>query len=222
MVARLYTADLLSEGKPVEKSVQKPKRTKKTKEVEEEIKTVEEPTPVEQVQDTPAEIAAVPVKEKKPRTEKQIAALERAKEARRLKKEQKDAEMAELKSKAEEVDRIKQEKEEAKRAKREAAKEKRKLAKLESGSVDMERQDKPKRQKAPKDENAPPAWFKSAISELKNEVAGDRTKKQLREEIKEEVAKKWKDPLVRGRLTDIQNSTAHKMYSAIFPGRRLG
>lgn len=139
-----------------------------------------------------AKVNVTAQKEKKPRTEKQIAAFEKAKETRaknqELKRLQEEKEMEEKQNELEEANRKLQELEEKKRVaneKRKASREaKRKQQELESvtatSEVEIElssRKKKPKKEEEAKsettlvekeeekkvDETVPPAWFKKYI-----------------------------------------------------------
>ena len=181
MVAQLYSADLMDIAKPVKKETKrklksKPKSVTTASEVDDDVS--------DRTADNALEIGVKPVKEKKPRSEKQIAAFEKAKETRRLKKEaahaekqaQEIAEQEKIQREVEE-ERIKNEKKQARSEKRKQAR----LAKVsqttmesipeetvespkfkcgqenhdEPETVQLESEPKPKRQRKKKQEATP-------------------------------------------------------------------
>jgi len=188
----LYVANLMDSAKPV--SVLKK---------EKKIKTVTPPESVEDVEKSEL------VEEKKPRSEKQIAAFEKAKESRRLKKEAL-IEIENQKRKDEE-DLVLKEKEmlELKAQKLLAAKEKRMLKKniLEpvlAQVVDEE----------------PPKWFKKYMTSVKleeNMVKSDRQPvKKVKLEAQDCAHKEWQNGLTRDRVKNEVDGHMNRMYSQIF------
>jgi hypothetical protein len=216
----LYSASILDMAKKVEKK-------KGKKKVEESVEPDVETAP------------APPVKEKKPRTEKQIAALERAKEARALKKE------AALKAKADEEEAISAKKTEidAKaqeiaykkiqmQEKRKAAREEKKKASGAACSIDKAvdealaatEVEKPKKKRKVVDPNEPPAWFSKYVEGVKKEeakVSGTKVSaKQVSEEAKEVATAHWNDGLTRDRVNTEVDNHMNRMYHMMFGVRR--
>ena len=223
MVAKLYTADVLSNAKPVKST--------------EPVQSPADSTP----------------KVKKPATEKQLAALAKAKEARRLKKEA--AEAAKLQAETEATNAAKQEAakaaahEEKLKARREAAKERRKQKKLEKLQQESEEQPEPAQKpiKAPehvitpepslteepkkkkprikRDPNDPPQWFTKFVEtgkqELNLQAAEKKPKKIVREEAQVDAKQQWQDGFTRDRVTNEINNHVQRMYSMMFGGRKM-
>ncbi len=206
MAPTLYAADLTSAAKPVKETVEKVKKPR-AKKVKAPVVAEEEPA---------VEPVAAPVKEKKVRTEAQIAASEKMREARRLKKETALADKAAAEKAA-------LEKEEATAAKKEALKEKRRLAREAKKSSTTDAPVSPKvskKRKADSGDTAP-VWLPKFINEIKSELMGDATVKRSKKEVQAEADEKWNDPLVRGRVVQAQDKALNQMYNAVFPGRRL-
>lgn len=190
----LYVANLMESAKPV--SVLKK---------EKKIKTV---TPPESVEDVDADVVDV-VEQKKPRTEKQIQAFEKAKETRRLKKEA----LAEIENQKlkQQDELILKEKElaEMKVLKLLAAKEKRLLKKAASVPVLAEVVDE-----------EPPKWFKKYMTSVKleeNMVKSDRQPvKKVKLEAQDCAHKEWQNGLTRDRVKNEIDGHMNRMYSQIF------
>jgi len=216
MVAKLYSADVLSTAKPVAPT---------------------EPTEVK------------PPKIKKPATEKQLAALAKAKEARRLKKEAMEA--AKLLADKQATEAAEKEvleatqKEEKLRARREAAKERRRLKKLaemqeektllkdpapqlpippptlpqQPITPDSSVTEEPKKKKprVKRDPNDPPQWFTKFVEngkqELNLQAAEKKPKKIVREEAQHEAQQQWQDGFTRDRINHEINNHVNRMYS---------
>lgn len=219
----LYAADVMDLAKPVE--------TKKRKLAPKKEAVI---TPPPSETETPV---PVPVP-KKPRTEKQIAALARAKEARLRKKQEREALQETLQKQVDEE----QQKAEALATKKEAAKEKRRLAALRRKEAKKELDDavaavqsekpqssehvtvpeiaKPKVKKVRMKRNPedPPAWFQKYVEGVKREQAQGEKKpvKQIQQEAQEEAKTKWGDGMVRDRLTNEVDAHMSRMYNMIF------
>lgn len=232
--AQLYSADLLQVSKPVKrKRVDKPisppsTESEPSEKADDEVKPAprkravkkETVKPEETVEESkPVEPEPVPeVKPKKPRTEKQLAALEKAKEARRLKKEAADKEKAEKAAQAELANKLKAEKKE------QAKQRRRELQALKKQElVSSEPLPKPK-VTVKQNKSDPPQWFKKYVEGVKQEqtkLNGDKKPvKQVRQEAGEEAETKWKDNHTRDRVTHEVDSHMNRMYGMIFGARR--
>tara|TARA_R110002126_G_scaffold78877_4_gene196189 strand:+ start:3028 stop:3669 length:642 start_codon:yes stop_codon:yes gene_type:complete len=206
-----------------------------------DIKALAERVPKKDAPPNSPEPAAV--KEKKPKTEKQIAAAERAAEKRRLKKEQKaaddkivkdhEANVAKLSDLEEEL-RVLEERKAAKALKKT---NKRKavdeasvttedivdeaIAEVEAEPV-VKKAKKPKVAKVikPADAEQPPAWVESIIRAVRGEqqkVSGEKKgQKKMRQEAKEEATEKWQDPQTRERISSVRDQAFEKIYKQIF------
>ncbi len=218
----LYAASLMDEAKPVGKPAEPKTRKPRQKKVKEEEEADDAPNPAPIT--PPAEkLVDIPMKkDKKPPTEKQLAAREKARQTRMAKV----LKMATDKANAEKVA---EEKEVAKLAKKEVAAEKRRLAREakaagagKDGAVaSVEIGEKKTKKRKEIDPDAPPAWMHHLISGIKSELGTDKPKKVLKSESQQEATEKWSDPLVRARIQDVQNNVMNKMSSGIFPGRKL-
>lgn len=177
-------------------------------------------------------------KEKKPRSEKQIAAFEKAKEARKKTLESKKsfekpveepASPPKTVSEPEVSDEVKIEvekgqdkvdgNEEPPKPKEKSQTKKRSAPKNEV--VDQSE----KIEKVVQTEEEAPTWFKSYVIGVKEEQAkasnDKRPKKQVRLEAKEVAQQQWQQPQTRERVQNTVNNHMQKMYSMIFPNRRL-
>lgn len=230
MVSKLYSSSLISEALPVIKEsvgeitqkVKKPRAKKAKVDVEPMVET-EAPRP-------PA-IAEAPAK--KPRSEKQIAAAAKMVEARRLKKEQQQAEIDAVVAEKEQKEAELAEKLAARAAKKEANKLKRKTAKETPGEIAEETPNgdsvvadspsgkTPAKKRKVVDANGLPSWMPHIISEIRGALDGTKSKKQIHAESRNEAQEKWEDPQVRSRVNDVVNKAGHKMYASMFPGRQL-
>lgn len=221
----LYSADVFDLAKPVPKKG-KGKKIEPVPATElTGSATVPEPT---------APALEKPVKEKKPATEKQLAALAKAQESRKRKRE--EAEQAKLT--ALEVQKAAATAEEEKKRlaelKKLAAKEKR-LAKKQTPtpaeSLDEEIDSAvkeivpvPKKQKVV-DENDPPAWFKQYVAGVKKEEdkisTAKKPKKQIQKEAVEVAQKNWNDEFTRHRVRNEVDGHMSRMYQMMFAGRKM-
>ena len=210
----LYAADVMDLAKPVESKKRKSKK--------------ELPTP------PISEPEEEPKKPKREMSEKQKAALEKAKETRKRKREEalaaKAAEEVAIKQKQEEI----AAKEAEILAKKEAVKEKRRLAREakkvqtteEAMDVQVEKEVAKviKKQKS-SDEHSPPAWFQKYVEGVKKEQArhekAKKPAKQIQQEATEVAQTKWDDGLTRDRLKNEVDGHMNRMYSMIFSGRNL-
>src|SRR6478736_1891177 len=190
-------------------------------------------------------------KVKKPRTEKQIAAFEKAKATRAKKaQEKKDLEEQEMLAKQSELKKAQiklQELEEKKRIaseKRKATREaKRQLEELEEQQEQVEESPKKKKKKQKVDEEAksettlvggvnpkeddtvPPVWFKKYIegmAQTQNQLEGTKkAQKVIREEAKVVADEKWAQPNVRQQVVKQVENHVDRLYAQIFGGRRM-
>ena len=226
MTTQLYSADLMDVARPIKEKVKRvPKKKLPDSPPPTEI-SVEEPVAepsLEVAASVAAESAPEPPK-KKQKTEKQLAALERAKETRRLKKEAqvKEAETKKL---------IEEEKRLALQAKKEAQREKRRLARLVKKGETQEQLDAPAlvikgtRSRGPiKESEDPPAWFKKYVEGVKQEQSklGNEKKPQrvIKEEATTEAKAHWENGPTRNRVTHEVDNHMQRMYSMIFGNRR--
>jgi hypothetical protein len=175
---------------------------------------------------------------KKPKTEKQLAALERARENRQKKKEeallQKEAEEKAV----EDAKKAVQEKEaeiEKKKLERKQKRAAKKAGNSKEGSVTsteldkvieevtkVEKVDKPKvaKVKKVKDDSEPPSWFKKYIEGQhieKNELSKEKKPAAIvKKESKEVAQNAWKDDFTRDRVNQERDNHMARMYSSIF------
>lgn len=229
-MTELYSVDLRELSKPV-----KPKTERKRK-LKEEAPASPPPTEKEpsepEVKEEPVETAPPPPTEekpsKKPKTEKQLAALERAREKRRLAKEEAEKVKAEEERKAFEAA-------VAKEAKLAAQREKRRLARQAKLNEQGEVAPEPVPQKGqvvkvrrsrmpPSDESEPPAWFKKYVESVKTEKSKlaeeKKPQKQIKEEAQQEAKVHWENGPTRSRVTHEVDNHMNRMYSMIFGQRR--
>ena len=166
---------------------------------------------------------------KKPRSEKQIAAFEKAREALKLKKEQKKVPEAPIKDEV----KIEVPPETPKEEKIETpiTSETPKVEALEKIEAPKEVTAPVKKAKKVKveaqtqtDEN-PPLWFKNYVIGVKEEQAKINNskipKKQVRIEANDIAQKQWQQPVTRERVQNSVNNHMQKMYSMVFPNRKL-
>jgi hypothetical protein len=214
----LYASNLLGDPVPVSK----PKKGKK------EIAAPETTPP-------PSSVEGEVVKEKKPRTEKQIAALEKMKAAREAKKAAKLLEESEkLRLEAETAEREKEIllKKEHKKL---AAAEKRKLKKMEKNvdvAVDdavafveeQEVKQPPTKKKRVSKKVDPPEWFEQYIKGVKTEhnsvMQEPKPKEDVEKESVQEAKTHWNNSFTRARVTNEVDNHMDKMYQMMF-GRKL-
>lgn len=231
----IYAADIMDIAKPIAtKEEVKPKKERKRK-AKEEIPSTP-PNKVEHDETNP------PPAPKKPMSEARLAALEKAKETRKRKREEtlaaKAAEEAEIKAKQDEI----KAKEEEIARKKEEAKEKRRLKReakkqestppasepSESTEPALEIEEKPtkvRKVKMPRDESIPPAWFQKYVEGVKQEEAKQATatipKKQVAEQARQVAQSAWEDGLTRDRLQHEVDNHMGRMYSMIFHNRKF-
>lgn len=216
----LYAADVMDLAKPVE--------TKKAR----GKKKADLPTPP--ISEPETEVKPE-VKPKREMSEKQKAALEKAKETRKRKREEaaaaKQAEDAAIKQKQEEI----AAKEAEIIAKKEAAKEKRRLAREQKKNATVDQQidtevekvvkKQKKVSKATNTEHNPPAWFQKYVEGVKKEQAKleneKKPVKQIQQEATQVAQTKWEDGLVRDRLRNEVDGHMNRMYSMIFGNRSM-
>lgn len=228
IMTQLYSADLKELSKPVKLKTERKRKLKEEAPASppptEEAMSEHNDLPKEEVkhEEPPAPVT------KKPKSEKQLAALERAREKRRLAKEEQE------RAKAEE-ERARFEAAVAKEAKLAAQREKRRLAKQnklnEQGQVAPE--EPPQKGQVVKvrrsrltaaEEGEPPAWFKKYVESVKTEKAKlaeeKKTQKLIKEEAKQEAQEHWDNPPTRSRVTHEVDNHMNRMYSMIFGQRR--
>lgn len=183
------TTPAQSESSGVDNEEAKPKKSRKKK--------AEEPVaPEPEAVEPPA---------KKPRTEKQIAADLKRKEAALAKREQLKAEKE---ARMEEALAL-QEKAREKAEKRKAAAAARKAAKGESST----------------DKDELPGWFKNyvkTVAKKEQEFVAPEEKPKVHKEVLETAKKQWGDGMVRDQLSDELSHHQRRMYAMIFPNRAGG
>lgn len=224
----LYSADVMDIAKPVEKKQRKKKEPLTPPNSEVESHTQNEK------------------KEKKPMTEQQKAALEKAKAARLAKKLEREAAKKQEQEAQEAQSKAAQEQEAAALAKKEAAKEKRRQARLKrkadqaldkeidtavkevaserptsTSEVEVPQAPPAKVKKARKARNPaePPTWFSKYIEGVKREQSSSGEKKpvkQIQQEAQQEAKAKWDNGMVRDRLQNEVDGHMNRMYSMIF------
>jgi hypothetical protein len=200
----LYSADVLDIAKPV------PKKSKGKKNVE--------------IQEPEAEVIEVKPPKKAP-TEKQLAALAKAQESRKRKREEA------LKAKEENGQVEKKEEE-----KKEEIKEKKKAKKIQKvitppPSLDeeidraVEELTVAKTPSHSRNDSEPPSWFKQYVSGVKKEEAKisreKKPKKQIQKEAVEVAQKNWSDSFTRDRVRNEVDGHMSRMYQMMFAGRRM-
>jgi len=219
----LYKADfLVAVGVPVIKEKSKGKKRA--------VEEVLEERPTEGGKQLPV---------KKPKTEKQLAALERAKDARIKKKEEaKLAQEAELKAveeaqkaivaKEAEIEKKKLERKEKRAAKKAGSSKEGSVTSVELDKVikeveKVEEVEKPKKVKKvvkSVDSSEPPEWFKKYIRgqqvEQNNLSKEKKSAIVLKKESNEVAANAWKDDLTRDRVNQERDNHMSRMYSSIF------
>lgn len=218
----LYSADISDIAQPVKK--EKKIRAKKN---------------VPKIDDTPAaspiattEIEPVPVPLKKAATEKQLAALAKAQETRKRKRDEKLAQEAAAVEAQKQEDEKRLAIEEAQLQKKAAANERRKLARLakkntpppsEASDTTSNAIDVAVAELKPKKQVRPPAWFKQFVNNVKQEEAEaapiKRAKTTVTKEINKIANEKWQDGHVRDQVQDETSRHQQNMYAMIF-GKR--
>lgn len=215
----LYSASLMDIAKPVEKKGKKEKVAKEK--VSEE--TVEKPE----------------------LSEKRKAALEKAQETRKRKREEAAAlkiaeneaiaaKEAEIKAKEEEIARKKEEAKEKRRLKKAQKVEKQEQTppSSETSEVSEELKEsieppvkKQKKVKVPRDDSIPPTWFQKYVEGVKQEEARQSqakvSKKQVEIEAKSAATKQWQDGLTRDRIQNEVDGHMSRMYGMIFHNRKM-
>lgn len=206
----LYAASLMDIAKPVE-----PK--KKSKKVKEEV--------------------AVPDQPVKEVSEKRMAALAKAQETRKRKREeavaQKKAEEdaiatkeAEIKAKQEEINRKKEEMKEKRRLKREAVSQETTPPVSENSSITEEpKVKKVRKPKIPRDDSVPPTWFQKYVEGVKQEEAKQSqmkvSRKQVEEDARQTATQQWQDGFTRDRVQNEVDGHMTRMYGMIFHNRKM-
>lgn len=203
--------------------------------------------PVEEVEESTAPTVAED-KVKKPRTEKQLAALERMKEARKRKREEAEAEKIaeqeaitqkqnEVAAKEKEIAEKKALQAEKRRLKREAKKEVQEATPSNTSAevdhaIEEVMEEKPKAKKAKKAKtvatntsNEPPAWFQKYVEGVNKEQnllnREKKPAKQVKIESQEVAAKSWNDGLTRDRVQQEVDGHMGRMYNMMFGARKL-
>lgn len=223
----LYTADISDIAQPV-------KKEKKTKAKKNDPKIDTPPTPVSEQADDSTPLQ-VPPKTKKPATEKQLAALAKAQETRKRKRDEKHAEEQAAVAAQKEEDEKYLALEEVKALKKAAANEKRKQARLqkkntptqsETSETTSQEIDEAVAELKPAKKTKqvrPPAWFKQFVNNVKQEEAEAAPIKRAKTVVAKEVNKianeKWQDGFVRDQVQNETSRHESSMYSMIF-GRR--
>lgn len=206
----LYSADVLDIAKPVPK---KGKGKKNVEKLEVEPIAVVEPEVVE---------TAPP---KKQPTEKQLAALAKAQESRKRKRE--EAEKA--KQDLIDAEKLKEEKKTEVKEKRKAKKIQKLITPPPSLDEEIDRAVEELTVKPPRpsqrDDNEPPSWFKQYVSGVKKEEAKisreKKPKKQIQQEAVEVAQKNWSDSFTRDRVRNEVDGHMSRMYQMMFAGRRM-
>jgi colicin import membrane protein len=222
----LYAADIESLAKPVKKVGGKKRKAEEASEVQEVTPAV---TPEPEVK-----------KEKKPPTEKQLAARAKFAENRKKKLEEQAAEKLRLEAEVAEKQKEIEAKEAAIAAKKQARAEKRKMKKEEKEiDVAVEKavpkktliekimeplmeEPKPKKVKrtVKRDESIPPVWFEKFVESAKMEeskiAAEKKPAKQVKEEAKAVAQAQWSDGYTRDRVNQQVDAHMGKLYSMIF------
>ena len=164
---------------------------------------------------------------KKQPTEKQLAALAKAQESRKRKREEAE------KAKQDLIDAEKQ-----KEDKKMETKEKRKAKKIQKLSTpppsldeEIDRAVEELTVKSSststlkRDDNEPPSWFKQYVSGVKKEEAKisreKKPKKQIQQEAVEVAQKNWSDSFTRDRVRNEVDGHMSRMYQMMFAGRRM-
>ncbi len=182
-----------------------------------------------------AKVSDIPT-EKKPRTEKQIAAFAKAQETRKRKREEADLlKEEEIKKKEAELAQTQKALDEAEE-KRRVANEKRRLAREAKKVAEPVAAEEappalvlPKAVEPPvtvqpsvvkKDDGEPPSWFKKYVENVKqneNDVSTPRkAQKVVKQEAREIADQKWALPNVRAQVNKSVDSHLDRMYKEIF------
>lgn len=210
----LYAADIESLAKPVKKVGGKKRKA-------EEASQVQEVTPAV----TPEPEAK---KEKKPPTEKQLAARAKFAENRKKKLEEQAAEKLRLEAEVAEKQKAIEAKEAEIAAKKSARAEKRKMKKeekeidvaVEKAVEEVEPKPKKVRRTVKRDESVPPVWFEKFVESAKMEEskisAEKKPVKQVKEEAKAAAQAQWSDGYTRDRVNQQVDNHMTKLYGMIF------
>jgi len=210
----LYAADLASLGAAPVKTKKQTKKQIKEQEV----------TP-------PESEASVEVKQKKPPTEKQLAARAKFAENRKKKLEEQAAEKLRLEQEIADKQKEIEAKEAAIAEKKKVRAEKRKAKKQEmdidtaveeavAEPVEAPPAKKVRVAKKKKDDSEPPVWFSKFVESAKmeeNKISNEKKPaKQVKEEAKETAKEQWGDGYTRDRVTEQVDKHMGKLYSMIF------
>lgn len=210
----LYATDIESLAKPVKKVGGKKRKA-------EEASQVQEVTPAV----TPEPEAK---KEKKPPTEKQLAARAKFAENRKKKLEEQAAEKLRLEAEVAEKQKAIEAKEAEIAAKKSARAEKRKMKKeekeidvaVEKAVEEVEPKPKKVRRTVKRDESVPPVWFEKFVESAKMEEskisAEKKPVKQVKEEAKAAAQAQWSDGYTRDRVNQQVDNHMSKLYGMIF------
>lgn len=219
----LYAADITDVAKPVKTKIKVKKSGTQSQETTD-------------VSETNQETTKLTIKEKKPPTEKQLAAIQKAQETRKRKREEKQQlllqEQAKQQQEKETMDKL----EEEKKAKLEAQKQKRKAAREAKKQLTpppsdtslnetIDREIEKVCKKPKKSAEEPPAWFKKYIASVKTEESKlsnvKKPKQEIMKEANEQADSQWKNGMVRDRVQNEVDNHMSRMYSMIFGARRL-
>ena len=211
----LYAADIESLAKPVKKVGGKKRKAEEASQVQEVTPAVT-PEPEQK-------------KEKKPPTEKQLAARAKFAENRKKKLEEQAAEKLRLEAEVAEKQKAIEAKEAEIAAKKQARAEKRKMKKEEKEidvavdkAVEETVEPKPKkvRRTVKRDDSVPPVWFEKFVESAKMEeskIAADKKPaKVVKEEAKAVAQAQWSDGYTRDRVNQQVDNHMGKLYSMIF------
>ncbi len=212
----LYSADITEIAKPVKKE-RKP-RTKKSTPTEDVQVQTDQPTaqPIDKQTGKQTEAPPAPKKEKKPATEKQLAALKKAQETKKRKREEKlAAEPAPEAGPSAPVEK----------------KKRQKTVSVETMSTDtridheVEKLQKKRAPRKLKDPADPPKWFVQYVSSVKKEESKlsdvKKPQKVIAEEAGAQAKSSWQNGLVRDRVQNEVDSHMTRIYSMIFGARRM-
>lgn len=226
----LYSASLMDFAAPVTKP------NKKNKPVKVALET---PTVLEH-----EEIAVVKtLPEKKPRTEKQIAALEKMKAARLEKKLALEKEKLKISNDAENLIVLEKQKTDLKEKKKVEAAERRKLKRSikhldvavdEAVNENIETVERPivvanptflkKKRVAKKLDDTPPEWFQQYIDGVKSDInlsaSEPKPLEVLKTESSSEAKKHWNNSFTRAKVNNEIENHMDKMYQMMF-GRKM-
>jgi hypothetical protein len=191
-------------------------------------------------------VEEVKVAVKPPRTEKQLAALEKMKLARKVKKETAEAtkiaaqkaiedKQIEIATKEKELAEKKVAQAEKKRLKRAASKistaqestPSNTSAEVDEAIEEVMAEPRPKKQRVKKEKNVtePPAWFQKYVEGVNKEqnILNKEKKpaKQIKFESQEVASKSWNDGLTRDRVQQEVDGHMGRMYGMMFGARKI-